>query len=186
MPAHGMLAGNQPSPSVRIAHDSNMWSTNVTDGTGLGLYNFLYPLGAPIRDLRRFPKIIVPIGARCLHSFKAERKAHSNAMQLKRQRRRWANRPAKQGIFFAGNRLNASGALLRPRESNRCRPGPLIVNHIPPACDTEVSGRCGMTGKDNDEHYRDTSHRGGRSVVLPAAQAQTSRCRSPAAAEEAR
>jgi phosphatidate phosphatase APP1 len=58
------------------------------------------------RVIRRFPKIIIQIGARYLLGFKAEQKAQRNAMQLKRQRGRCANRAAKLGIFFAGNRLS--------------------------------------------------------------------------------
>ena len=41
--------------------------------------------------VRRFPRIIYPYGAGCVVSGKAEQKAHSNAMELTRQRRRWAH-----------------------------------------------------------------------------------------------
>jgi len=32
--ARGWLVGSLPWPGARFAHDSNMGSTNVTDGTG--------------------------------------------------------------------------------------------------------------------------------------------------------
>jgi hypothetical protein len=40
--ARSRLVGGLPCPCARFAHDSNMGSTNVTDGMGPRQYIFLY------------------------------------------------------------------------------------------------------------------------------------------------
>ncbi len=83
------------------------------------------PCGVCMRPgVRRFPRIICPYGAGCVVSGKAEQKAHSNAMELTRQRRRWAHRQARRVHFLPeigdlSHELKSSEQFIRPQRPYR-------------------------------------------------------------------